>query len=90
MNLCQWNTEPGLEHPKLKEMRSELPAACGEAGKSFGEPALKSGAQVRQLVSELALAFFPPQSHRLQGRGWAALPCRSLHLFSSEGEMILR
>ena len=59
--LVLWQRKEGLglERPELEEMKSELPMACGEAGKVSGELALEPGAQVRQLVSELALAVFP-------------------------------
>ena len=63
--------------------------ACREAGKVSGELALEPGAQVRQLVSKLALALLPSQSHEPWGRGWAVFPSKSLHLFSSGGKMIL-
>lgn len=62
--------------------------ACREAGKVSGELASEPGAQVRQLVSELALALLPSQSRELWCGGWAVFPSKSLHLFSSEGKMI--
>lgn len=83
--LCQQKGEPGLEQAELKEIESELPAACGEAGKVSREPASEPGGRERQLVSEPELALFPSQSPELRDRaGLCSLPSLSICLHLRE------
>ena len=77
--------EPGLEQAELKEIESELPAACGEAGKVSREPASEPGGRERQLVSEPELALFPSQSPELRdGAGLCSPPSLSICLHLRE------
>ena len=74
MELCQQKGEPGLEQAELKQIESELPAACREAWKVSREPASEPAGRERQLVSEPELALFPSQSPALRDRAGLCSP----------------